>query len=258
MSDLIAGVANGIVETTTKVENTETKAKASNDLGKDAFLQLLVCQMQNQDPLNPSTDTEFVSQLATFSQLEQLQNLSSTYEKSQAFSLIGKNVILSTEDASGNTTYKEGRIDFVTLQDGKTKLSVGGNLYDVDQIYTVIGDEYLHEQGLPSIDESYDFVYDANDPRDISFEINLGEGESEATALSIFMGNSEIDPIYLSIDENVLTIDKAAFEGMTNGKYPIAIIFNDPDYTTVTDKITVAIQNSIESEETGEETVEET
>ena len=62
-------------EYTRKATGTEkADTKGTTDLGKDAFLQLLVCQMQNQDPMNPNSDTEYVAQLAQFSQLEQLQN----------------------------------------------------------------------------------------------------------------------------------------------------------------------------------------
>ena len=49
--------------------------RAQNSLGSDAFLQLLVTQLQNQDPTNPESNTEFVAQLATFSSLEQLTSI---------------------------------------------------------------------------------------------------------------------------------------------------------------------------------------
>ena len=71
--------------------NSATR-KANDELGKDAFLQLLVAQLQHQDPLNPAEDTEFIAQLATFSTLEQLQNMNGAMQVSQASALVGKQV----------------------------------------------------------------------------------------------------------------------------------------------------------------------
>ena len=63
----VAYIKDGkLVSESTPTHTSETK-RGSSELGKDAFLQLLVTQMQNQDPLNPSSDTEFIAQLAQFS-----------------------------------------------------------------------------------------------------------------------------------------------------------------------------------------------
>jgi flagellar basal-body rod modification protein FlgD len=78
--------------------------KADKDLGKDAFMQLLVAQMSNQNPLEPMENTQFISQLAQFSALEQQQNIAAGIEmlaltqtaatNSQMVSLIGKRVVV--------------------------------------------------------------------------------------------------------------------------------------------------------------------
>lgn len=82
--------------------NTAKTKSAEDTMGKDAFLKLLVTQLENQDPLNPTENTEFVAQLAQFSSLEGIQNLNTSLdgmkggvEALQEFgsaSLIGKNV----------------------------------------------------------------------------------------------------------------------------------------------------------------------
>ena len=145
MADVISGlgpmarVVDGQLEynaTTTTVDKSATRG--STDLGKDAFLQLLVTQMQNQDPMNPSTDTEYVAQLAQFSQLEQLQNLGTESEKSQAFSLIGKYCVFMQKDANGNVTYPEGTVSSVNISGGKVTLSVGDQVFKYEELYTVM------------------------------------------------------------------------------------------------------------------------
>ena len=135
MSELIKPVKNGVIE---QANRTSTESKAKNELGKDAFLQLLVTQMKYQDPLNPSSNTEYIAQLATFSQLEQMQNISAMTSTSQALSLVGKNVIVKTKSDSGAINYISGKVDFVNMSSGKARISINGNLYSIDDLDSVI------------------------------------------------------------------------------------------------------------------------
>lgn len=57
----------------------------ADTLGSDAFLQLLVVQLQNQDPTAPQSNTEFIAQLATFSSLEQLTKISASVDAMAKF-----------------------------------------------------------------------------------------------------------------------------------------------------------------------------
>jgi len=68
----------GIGATTNGAEATTTTDVKRDSLGKDAFLQLLVTQLQHQDPTKPQADGEFIAQLAQFSSLEQLTNIQQT------------------------------------------------------------------------------------------------------------------------------------------------------------------------------------
>lgn len=86
------------------------------ELGQEQFLELLVAQLENQDPLNPQEDTEFIAQLATFSSLEQLVDLNSRIDgvlagqtqlvNSQSLNLIGRDVLIN----SGGKLLLEGGV----------------------------------------------------------------------------------------------------------------------------------------------------
>lgn len=257
MAELVGKVVNGVLQDNNNaVTNTKKETKGTSELGKDAFLQLLVCQIQNQDPLNPQDDTQFVSQLATFSQLEQMQNLNASYEKSQAFSLIGKDVIVNTEDSTGKETQVAGKVQYVNASGSTVQLYVNGQLYDIDDLYAVMDQSYVKNVCAPSIDKSYKFKYDADKPSASIVEVNLGEDEYAADEVALVINKQLIDPSNFKLDGNKLTIFGGAFADLPNGSYSVAVVFNDNDYTTIEDKISVEIVNS--KVKPGEETPDDT
>jgi len=131
-------------------ENTET-AKGSGDLDKDAFLQLLVAQMKYQDPLEPTSNTEYISQYATFSELEQMQNMSGNLTLSRASETVGKEVIIETTKENGETETVQGYVEKVVYNGSKAYLSIDGSLYSIDDLKQVIDSEYL--AGSNSVDK---------------------------------------------------------------------------------------------------------
>lgn len=78
---------------------------ASRELGKDDFLKLLITQLSHQDPLSPMENTEFIAQMAQFSSLEQITNMSAGFNRlasmltnTEAVNLTGKIVDIGTEN----------------------------------------------------------------------------------------------------------------------------------------------------------------
>ncbi|MGN0437921.1 MAG: flagellar hook assembly protein FlgD [Lachnospiraceae bacterium] len=120
--------------------NNNTNA---NNMDKDMFLQLLVTQMQYQDPMNPTDNTEYMSQLAQFSTLEAMQNLGNTISSGQMMSLTGQYVILNVPDAAGNMSQVSGIVDYVTVNDGKTYFHINDNYYLSDYLDSVVSYDYL-------------------------------------------------------------------------------------------------------------------
>ena len=104
-------------------------ARNTSELGKTDFLNLLVAQLANQDPLEPAKDTEFIAQLAQFSTLEQMQMLSQSYANSQASSMIGKYIEGSYTkemvgmDANGMPEIRQSTVKVAGLVSGLTYLN---------------------------------------------------------------------------------------------------------------------------------------
>ena len=121
----------------------QTTRTPSAELGKEEFLKILMVQLQNQDPLNPMEDKEFISQMATFSSLEQIMNMSKSIDtlvQSQLVSpivqyshMIGKTVAYHTYDEeTGQITGTEtSEVLSVVQKDGWAifKLANGEEIY---------------------------------------------------------------------------------------------------------------------------------
>lgn len=247
MSDLVLPVNNGKVtgsntatETTKEVKNT----RGTTDLGQDAFLKLLICEMQNQDPLEPTSNTEWISQMATFSQLEELQSISKASENSQMFTMVGKNVIVKVTDDEGNVTLKSGMVDFISMSGGQAKFSVNGNLYSMSDLYSLVDAEYYYDQCKPDMEEAVEFSFNGDAPEDLTFKVNMGEEIAKATEVAVVVNGAILSPNYVILDGNEVTVKADILQELPVGDYKFSLVFNDKNYTTVDDKLHVMIHNS--------------
>lgn len=128
-----------VSSTTRTLEDYQNNQRVANQtLDKDAFLQLLIEQMANQDPLNPASDTEYISQLAQFSMLEELQSLNDTMTQTQLYSLVGKYVFVNTTDSeTGEQELAYGKVDGIIKQNGIDYLVIGDNQYQLSDLVGV-------------------------------------------------------------------------------------------------------------------------
>jgi flagellar basal-body rod modification protein FlgD len=117
-----------------------TQGTAPRELGKDEFLQILVSQFKNQNPLEPVKDTEFIAQMAQFSSLEQLHNISRHLEVmqdnllwSQALSFLGREI----EGIDGDGNLVEGIVTGVKFLEGQLVLLIDGEERDLQLITAV-------------------------------------------------------------------------------------------------------------------------
>jgi len=110
------------------------------DLDKNAFLQLLVAQLKNQDPFAPQDTNSFLMQLAQFSMLEQLtavsqglEGLRRSQELAEGAALLGKTVRVCAQDVEVT-----GAVEKVTLTQGEVKIVVKGQPYSLSEIAEVL------------------------------------------------------------------------------------------------------------------------
>lgn len=133
---------NGVVgldSSAAQTQNTSAEStRNTGEMGKDQFLKLLVTQLKYQDPLKPMEDKEFISQMAQFSSLEQMQNLNTNFSAMKAFTLMGKNISADVKDSeTGEQTYVNGIVEKVLIDKGKVSVRVGERDIPIDEIIDI-------------------------------------------------------------------------------------------------------------------------
>jgi flagellar basal-body rod modification protein FlgD len=179
-------------------------ASKRTELGRDAFLKLLVAQLQNQDPTNPQENGEFVAQLAQFSQLEESQKLSGSFEKFatafqstqhlQATSLVGRPVHVKTDFTMLGET---GAVSVLAQFDNAVQ---SANLSVYNQSGELVDNFSLGQQSAGQ----KEFIwtgFDANEERfpagNYFFQVNVSNA-----------GVNQDVPIFLSANVNSVTIER--------------------------------------------------
>lgn len=189
-------------------------------LGKEDFLQLLVAQLQNQDPMNPSDPTAFTAQLAQFSQLEQLTNMTESMEglthmsnemqQMSALSLMGQEVIAQSEvfQFNGEPMELGYRLElpaedvklYVLNQNGSTLATISADETDAGQHF--IDWDGTNNNGMPLEPGSYALVIRAEDAAEgVVDAVSLLKGRVQGVDMT---GNSS----QLETSAGVFAMDK--------------------------------------------------
>ena len=196
------------------------EAKKSGDiLGKDQFLKLLISQLQNQNPLEPMNDQEYVAQMAQFSSLEQLQNmnsslsqnmqynmlLSQTINNTMATSLIGKE-ITADSDSVGIISGSGADMTFKS-----TDFALSGTIMIIDESGKVV--RSLQVSNLQSGDNSVSW----NGKDDLgnnvasgnyTYQINLKDTSGQAVTVSNYRTGT-VDSVKYVDGQAYLLVDGA-------------------------------------------------
>ena len=135
--------------------NTNDDERNVGELGKDDFIKLLITQLRHQDPMNPVEDKEFIGQMAQFSALEQMQNVSAGINSVRGSTLLGKEVKAAVSSQSGEVSEVEGTVTSVKMSKGDTLVVVDGREIKVEDVEEIImpnlEDDVLEDDALEDI-----------------------------------------------------------------------------------------------------------
>lgn len=121
-----------------QVTNTAQKVSSgNNNLSMDDFLALMVAQLSNQDIYNTVDDTQFMSQMAQFSTLQALSELSRMSTMAYSVSMIGKEATVSQINGDGTSEVIQGIVEGVNLSDKNAEVIIEGNAYPISSIIEV-------------------------------------------------------------------------------------------------------------------------
>ncbi len=198
----VDSILSGLSSST--ASSSSSSSSASSALDKDDFLQLLVTQLQHQDPLNPLDDKEFIAQLAQFSSLEQMNNVASgitaindTLAKQDALSAanyIGKTVV-----ADGNTISKlDSGITpiYFTLDDAASTVTI--NVYD--QNNNIVKTQTLNSMQAGEYNFSWDGLdYNGSESSNGRYSVYFSAEGADGSSVMV---DTEVTGIIVGISKN--------------------------------------------------------
>ena len=126
---------------TTSTSNSSSTSSSLGGLSATDFINLMVSELQNQDPLNPDSADSLLNQTAALSQMEGINQLNTSITQllsgqqlAQTANLIGKEV--TYQDTNSNST-QSGTVSGVSLVNGQTELTVGSNQVPLSQVQSI-------------------------------------------------------------------------------------------------------------------------
>ena len=137
MSTSVTGTTSDYWKKPTTIDSGSSASGADSLSTVDSFLKILASELQNQDPTEPVSNTEYVAQLAQFNSLQQMSALNGSMSKFQAYSLIGMEVSYTATDSSGSTVSGSGIVKSVVSSDSEVYVMVDGNKVKLSSVTSV-------------------------------------------------------------------------------------------------------------------------
>ena len=129
----VSGVSAQSGKTIKAVYEDESKKSVSID----NFLQMMIAQIQNQDPMNPIDDTQYVTQLAQFATMQQMQELAYYSRSNFVMGLVGKDVTVAKTGIGGKVEKITGPVEKISLVNNEYSIYVDGKPFALNQIMEI-------------------------------------------------------------------------------------------------------------------------
>lgn len=184
MSDSTISATSGT--TGKKPLNAVYEDESKKDVSIDNFLQLMIAQLKNQDPMNPMDDTQYVTQLAQFATMQQMQELAYYSRSNFIMSLVGKEVTVARPKVGGDIEKFTGPVEKISLVNNEYLIYVGGKTFGLNQIMEVHPPKT--EGGGPAEDEvvkdfGLSLVSTTKDSATVQWDVPTEEQDTEAARL---------------------------------------------------------------------------
>ena len=142
---------------TGQVWNAVFTDESENTVSLNDFLTLMVAQLQNQDFMDPVDDTQYVTQLAQFATMQQMQEMATYMKTNYVLSLVGKEVTAAKFSVSGELQQETGRVEKISLVNNEYAVYVNGKKFTLQQIMEIgsSSDSSSDTTTEPSVSDEY-------------------------------------------------------------------------------------------------------
>ncbi len=118
--------------------STTTYSNPNAELGETDFLELMLTQLQNQDPMDPMDTSEMTNQITQYSMLDQMEQMNASMTATRSYSMLGLTASYTATDSdTGTTSTASGTVTGVKTTDGVTYLEINGSYIDMSDITSV-------------------------------------------------------------------------------------------------------------------------
>ncbi len=146
-----------------KTVNAVYENNKSSDLGIEDFFSLMIAELKNQDFTNPMDSSQYVTQLAQFATMQQMQNLAYYSKSNYVMGLVGKDVTVASLSFGGKVNSQSGTVEKITLSGEDFEIYVNGTPYSLSQIMSVDAPKVTAEQEMDTVSKMTPYLLKRTD-----------------------------------------------------------------------------------------------